>query len=272
VTDRDQSLRFWHNAVGLQLGEDGDVIELGTGAHTLAVLHPVAKRRVQPGYSGLYHLAIHLPDEPEFARVLARLIDRHIHVSALGHVMSKAIYVYDPDGIGIEFTLETPERLGGYSVHGDHIAIVDTEGGERSGRDPLDIVALLSSLPDRDITRPLPGEAKIGHVHLHVPDLNEAYTFYRHLGFVENVFVPGKGFGDLGAGGAFKHRIGLNTWQGAGASPAPYGTAGMRHFTVQFESIDHLDVALRHTPNAEKRGDAYAVRDPAGNRIILTTS
>jgi catechol 2,3-dioxygenase len=269
VTSRDHSLRFWHDTVGLKLrADDRDAIELGTETNALVVLHPMAKKRVQQGYSGLYHLAIHLPDEPEFVRILARLIEHRARVSAVDHVMSKAIYLNDPDGIGIEFTLETPDRFGGYSVHEDHIALIDIEGGERSGRDSLDIVALLSGLRDRDTARPLLGT--IGHVHLHVPDLYKAYAFYRRLGFVENVILPGTGFGDLGTGGAFKHRLGLNTWQGKGAPPAPYGTAGMRHFTLQFDSIDRLDSALKNTPDAEKRGDAYVVRDPAGNRIVLT--
>jgi catechol 2,3-dioxygenase len=271
VINRDQSLRFWRDVVGLQLRADGNVMEFGSDADTLAILHPVAKRQVQPGYSGLYHLAIDLPNEVEFARVLARLIARRIPVSAVDHVISESIYLHDPDGIGIEFALETPERFAGYSFNGNRIAIIDAEGRERSGRDPLNIVALTSRSPHRDIARPLPGEAKIGHVDLHVPDLNEAYAFYRRLGFIENAIFPEVGFGALGGGGTFKRRIGLNTWQGEGAPPAPYGTAGLRHFTVQFESLDRLDVALRHTPSAEKRSDGYAVRDPAGNRIVLTT-
>ena len=37
------------------------------------MLHAGADRGPQRGHSGLYHVALHLPDEREFARVIARL-------------------------------------------------------------------------------------------------------------------------------------------------------------------------------------------------------
>jgi hypothetical protein len=60
--------------VGLTVLDDRDGgLALGAGNNTLVVLHPGATHPVEPMRSGLYHLAIHLPSEPEFARVLARL-------------------------------------------------------------------------------------------------------------------------------------------------------------------------------------------------------
>src|SRR5438270_11833920 len=74
-TGAEQSLAFWRDAVGLQLrGEDSGALILGTERETLLVLHPGATSPARRGHAGLYHLAVHLPDEPEFARVLARLI------------------------------------------------------------------------------------------------------------------------------------------------------------------------------------------------------
>ncbi len=91
VVDRERSLRFWRDLVGLQMLGDGEAVELGAGGDAVVVLHPVASRPVLRGYSGLYHLAIHLPDEPEFARVLARLMKRRYPIAPTDHVMSKAI-------------------------------------------------------------------------------------------------------------------------------------------------------------------------------------
>lgn len=271
VTDRGRSLRLWRDVVGLKVRGDGASVELGTDADTLVVLHPVASRPAQRGQSGLYHLAIHLPSEPEFARVLARLIERGVPISVVDYVMSKAIYLNDPDGLGLEFTLETPERMDDYSVAPGRVAVIDAESHDRSGSDPL-LAAVLSKLPDLDVARPLPADAKIGHVHLHVGNLQAAYEFYKGLGFSKNTIFPELGTGDLGAGGLSKHRIGLNIWQGHNAPQAPFGTARMRHFTLRFVSLDRLDAALRRAPHAEKHADEYVVHDPSGNRIVLTAA
>jgi catechol 2,3-dioxygenase len=77
VIDADRSLGFWKDVVGLHLrGRNEAALELGTPDETLIVLHPGAVSRPRRGFSGLYHVAIHLPNEVEFARVLARLIKR----------------------------------------------------------------------------------------------------------------------------------------------------------------------------------------------------
>src|SRR3954470_17921061 len=112
VVDADRSLEFWRDRVGLQLrGKDQGALLFCTEGEPLLLLHPGATCPVRPGHAGLYHLAIHLPNEPEFARVLARLFARRTFMSPTDHVMSKAIYLDDPDGIGLEFALETPERV-----------------------------------------------------------------------------------------------------------------------------------------------------------------
>ena len=89
VVDGDRSLAFWRDVVGLRLRSRADAtLELGTDEETLLVLHPGATGRVRRGFRGLYHVAIHLPDEPEFARVLARLLARRYRIAPTDHVMS----------------------------------------------------------------------------------------------------------------------------------------------------------------------------------------
>ncbi|MDP9378223.1 MAG: VOC family protein, partial [Actinomycetota bacterium] len=147
VTDADRSLAFWRDLVGLKLrGHADGAVQLGTDDEILLVLHPGATSPARRGYAGLCHLAIHLPNEPEFARVLARLFERRTFMSPTDHVMSKAIYLDDPDGIGLEFMLETPERIGSMRMTGPSIAdfeLYDTSGRRRSGRDPLDVQEVL---------------------------------------------------------------------------------------------------------------------------------
>jgi catechol 2,3-dioxygenase len=277
VIDRDRSLRFWRDVVGLALvpddgaGGDDGAVALGTRREPLLVLHPGVTHPAQRGHSGLYHVAIHLPDEAEFARVLARLIAYRWPIAPTDHVMSKAIYLTDPDGIGLELTLETPERQREMRVTAAGFEVIDADGRVRSGRDPLDVEAVLDSLPDRDVERPMPSGTFVGHVHLHVGDLDPALRFYRDgIGFIENMRSDRFGFADLHAGGRFKHRMAINTWQGAGAPPAPAGTAGLRHFTIRFDSADRLHDTLSRLPDGAQRDDGVLVRDPAGNAVLLS--
>jgi catechol 2,3-dioxygenase len=279
VVDGERSLGFWRDVVGLRLrSRDDAALELGTEDETLIVLRPGATGPTRRGYTGLYHVAIHLPNEPEFARVLARLIERRWRVGPTDHVMSKAIYLTDPDGIGLELTLETPERQRSIRVLGTHIEITDSDGRMRSGRDPLDVEQLLAQLPDTDVERPVPLGTTVGHMHLHVDDLDAAFRFYRDvLGFVEHLYLPQMGSADLHAGGRFPHRLAVNVWQGAGAPPPPAGTAGLRSYTIRYDSPARLNAVLQRVPDARRDADdsghdgtGYWIADPAGNAIRLT--
>ncbi|HWS50636.1 MAG TPA: hypothetical protein VN241_06470, partial [Microbacterium sp.] len=74
VTDLSRSTAFWRDVVGLVERSSGDHVELGTPTETLISLYPGARAGFQNGYSGIYHPAIHAPNEAEFARIVLRLI------------------------------------------------------------------------------------------------------------------------------------------------------------------------------------------------------
>ena len=271
ITDADQSLAFWRDRVGLGLRhEEHGALHLGTDDETLVVLHPGATSPARRGHAGLYHLAIHLPNEGEFARVLARLFARRTFMSPTDHVFSKAIYLDDPDGIGLEFTLETPERLRSVRMTPRGPEVIDASGRKRSGRDPLDVRELLTHLPDDDIDRPLPAGTTIGHMHLHVGDIDAGHRFYRDaLGFLDaNDFGTGV---DFHANGRFKHRMTINVWQGVGVTQPPAGTAGLRHFTIRYDTPARLQAALERVHGATPHPDGHLVHDPAGNAMVLST-
>ena len=299
VTDGARSVGFWRDLIGLELlGEDaggagsagsaggagdaGDAgaLRLGVGGRELLVLHPGASAPVPRGRSGLYHLALHVPDAPELARVVARLAAARYRQGPTDHVMSLANYVNDPDGNGLEVTLETPHRQRSMSVSDGGIEIIDAAGRARGGRDPIDLDWLLGQLPGGaggDLGRPLPATTVVGHLHLHVASVDDALAFYRDaLGFTLATHSQTHRMADLHAGGSFRHRIAVNTWQGEGAPSRPAGTAGLRHFTLVFRTERDLAAALDRATSTGARSEPHdggtLVRDPAGNGVLLTNA
>jgi catechol 2,3-dioxygenase len=270
VTDGDRALRFYRDYVGLTPLPAGDgAIRMGAGDRELVVLHPGAERPVVPHTSGLYHLAILVPDRRELARVIARLGALRWEQSPTDHLTTKANYLWDPDGNGIEIYVESPEDGTLGFANGTMVAF-DKEGRQRSGRDPIDLDELFSHLSESDSVRsPMPDDTKMGHVHLHVADVEEALGFYHDLvGFDVMGTMPGVGF--VSAGG-YHHHLGLNTWAGRGARPAPPGSAGLRHFTVEVPTGSDLNrVATRLEQGGvrvNESADGFSAADPSANAV-----
>jgi catechol 2,3-dioxygenase len=273
VTDGERSLAFWRDLVGLQLLEQrGRELRLGVEGAELVVLHPGALGPVPRGHAGLYHLAIHLPSEAEFARVLGRLFSARYPNSPTDHIMHWATYLDDPDGIGLELSFETFDRFARYDLEGARPLIVDSEGRRRDPVAPLDLDEVFSHLSENDFSRSLPPATRIGHLHLHVSNLEEAVRFYEAVGFTRGVILL-QGMAELNAGGSFPHRLALNVWQGVGAPPRPQGMPGLRQADLCLRSMDDLQAATERVRSlgaaVEEHHGGAAVTDPAGNRVYL---
>ena len=275
VTDGDRALRFYREYVGLTpLPSDGGAMRMGAGGRELVVLQPGADQPVVPRTSGLYHLALLVPNRRELARVIGRLGRLRWQQYPTDHMMTKANYLWDPDGNGIEIYAESPEDGTMGFGNGTFVAY-DKDGKPRSGRDPIDLEELFSHLREDDsLDAPMPDETKMGHVHLHVPDVDDALRFYHDLvGFDVMGHVPGVGF--ISAGG-YHHHLGLNEWAGHGARPAPAGAAGMRRFTVELPTKRDLDDVINRLEHGEVRlteeAGGYAAVDPSANRVLFRTA
>ena len=89
-----------------------------------------------PRTSGLYHFAILFPSRLELAKVLQRLIDANYPLDgASDHGVSEALYLRDPDGIGVELYCDRPREEWKY-VDGKIVMVTEA----------LDIDNLLSEL------------------------------------------------------------------------------------------------------------------------------
>lgn len=275
VTDGQEALAFYRDVVGLTLlSQDDEEIRFGTEGRTLVVLVPGASRPVAQRHTGLYHLALLVPDRRELARVVARLSSLRYPQSPTDHTMTKSDYLWDPDGNGIEIYAESPED--GFFGMEDGVFIArDTAGNLRSGRDPIDLDELFSHLQEGDaITAPLPAATRMGHVHLHVRDVAEALDFYHGIiGFDVMGVAERWGAAFISAGG-YHHHLGLNTWAGQGAPPRPADAAGLRHFTVELPDDASLAEVVARLAGAgatmsEHPEGGFWLQDPSRNVIHL---
>jgi len=274
VADLDGQIDFYREVLGCALHwRSGDEAGLGAGQEDLLRLTERTGALRAGGTTGLYHFAVLVPDRKELARLLARLFSLRYPNYPTDHVMTETTYLEDPEGNGIEIYVDTPED-GSFAIVNGRFVARDANGIVRSGRDPLDVAALLAELgPGDRLEEPLPAGTRIGHVHLHVADLDQAVDFYhRLLGFGDQGISTELGAAFVSAGG-YHHHIGLNTWLGAGAPPPPPGALGLRHFTIVLPDqaeLERLVERLRNAGLAAKASDAgMLVRDPSHNGVLL---
>lgn len=265
----EKSCKFWTEIVGLKLlYSTQSIAEFGTDFETLIVVHKIAKRSFKHGFSGLYHFAIHAPNEVDFAVMLNRLIIKNHPYSLVDHTMSKSIYLNDPDGINIEFTLETPERFkrlvttGGLNIEG-------SDGKIRPASDRLDINEVLCHLNDKVENNKISNNTYLGHLHLYANNVQNSNSFYNKIGFNQFNYLPKFLYADLSTGGDYQHRLAMNSWHGNNRPLAPTENAGLKHFKIKFKSKDKLTQALINVNDYVESEDGYWVTDPTGNSVLL---
>jgi catechol 2,3-dioxygenase len=274
VADLDRSIAFYRDALGLlvqirgqrsaRIGTDGAGSAPG---RALLDLHEIPGAQRPRRATGLYHFAILLPGRSDLARVISRLsaADVRIH-GASDHGVSEAIYLADPDGNGIEIYRDRPREEW----------TRDRGGAVRMPSDPLDLEGILrEAAPGEPTTGPAPAETRIGHVHLHVPDLETAERFYVDVLGFDVVTRYGSEALFVSAGG-YHHHVGLNTWAGVDAPPPPENSAGLRWFELAHTSDEERDLTASRLAaagvEAKRIGDDYMIRDPAQNGIRLTVA
>lgn len=279
VAELDRSLAYYRRVLGLEMleREEGRA-RLGTKEGGEAD-RPLVELRERPGATpaprggrpGLYHFAILLPDRPALGRFAAHLAHVGAHAGAADHGVSEALYLHDPDGLGIEVYADRPRDEWRYE--GRQLVMTT---------DPLDVDDLVRAGGNAPWSG-IPEGTRIGHVHLHVGDLARAEAFYHEaLGLDKVVWsYPGALF--LSAGG-YHHHLGLNTWARS-TTPAGPGDARLLEWELwmptgddvrrtlgSLEAAGHsVERAVAASPG-ELEGTASAggvVRDPWGTALRI---
>jgi catechol 2,3-dioxygenase len=167
VSDLPRSADFYERVLGLPLiSRDEDSVLLGPdGEHPLLALTALADpTTVPPGSTGLFHVAWLHPSRAALAQTVRRIVgERWLLDGASDHGVSEALYLSDPDGLGIEIYADRPREL--WERPAD-------EHGVKMVTLPLDLDDLLAE--SAEASAAMGADAAIGHVHLKVTDVPRA--------------------------------------------------------------------------------------------------
>lgn len=264
IADLGRSVDFYTGVLGLRVisrkggsaalgaeGSDEPLVEL----HEVKGVRPVPRR----GLLGLFHFAILLPDRAALGRFLTHLAELGAQPGTSDHLVSEAVYLQDPDNLGIEVYRDRPKSE--WREEGDQLSM---------STEPMDVRSVMAAGAGEQ-WKGMPIGTRMGHLHLHVGDLAEASRFYHDaLGLDKVVWnYPGALF--LAAGG-YHHHLGTNTWARGAERPGD-GDARLLEWCLQLQSAEEVELAARSLAKAgnviERDGDAAIVSDPWGTRLRL---
>lgn len=264
VSDLERSIAYYETVLGLRVIErDGAVARLGPHGEDRVIveLHERSGARAvdRRGRIGLYHFAVLLPDRASLGRFVLHLRDLGAYAGMSDHFVSEAVYLTDPDGLGIEVYADRPREA--WRAVDNQLEMTTI---------PLDVPRLVAAAGDSRWTG-APAGTVLGHVHLHVRDLDDAARFYHDgVGFDKVVWnYPGALF--LSAGG-YHHHLGTNTWA-AGSPSAAEDDARLLEWEIVLPASGDVDEAAASLRAAgfipDRDGEAATVRDPWGTQVRL---
>lgn len=266
VADIQRSLLFYSQVLGMcVIRGSADWVSLGAHGDKRETIHLQQLKTARPvprrGLLGLYHFAILLPDRASLGRFVAHLAEIGERAGMSDHAVSEAVYLTDPDGLGIEVYADRPRDAWRYDEQQLYMST-----------DHLDVDDLVRSTRGERWTG-MPSGTVLGHVHLYVDDIDKAEAFYHDaLGFDKVVWsYPGALF--LSAGG-YHHHLGTNTWA-KGAPRATDADARLLEWEIVVPTPKDAGEAARHVKDAgyevrEENGD-WVLTDPWGTSLRLVT-
>ena len=256
VKDLPGMKKFYRDMIGLAIINDNQQsVKLGVGDLPLVELISNPDGISHPNSTGLFHIAILLPNRPELGRWLKHFISIGYPLDGVGdHLVSEALYLSDPEGNGIEIYRDRPKETWEY-----------IDGQIQMGTKSVDLESLLEQASP-NIFSGLPEGTKMGHIHLQVNNVSKTAAFYQDiLGFDLIAKMPGAGF--LSAGG-YHHHIGMNTWRSMGGGIAPADSLGLVDYQIVLPSSSSQESIANklssHEINFSRQNGTLRVQDPAG--------
>ncbi|SFK04154.1 catechol 2,3-dioxygenase [Halobacillus dabanensis] len=264
VQNLERSLQYYQEVIGLNIVErttNGAKLTADGKTCILSIEQPEDAIPKKSRTTGLYHFALLVPRRSDLANIVNHFIQKGIRIGSSDHLVSEALYLNDPDGNGIEIYVDRDPSE--WEWKNNEVAMTV---------DPLNFTDLLKTADSTEPWDGLPAGTIMGHIHLHVSQLEEAEEFYtKGLGFeVVNRFGDQALFISTGN---YHHHIGLNTWAGVGAPAPSKNSVGLASFTIILpdeENRKNVVASLEElgAPVKEENG-IYITSDPSGNSINL---
>lgn len=270
VRDLERSLAFYLDVLGFRLVSGGQhTATLSANGRGPGLIVLTARKDAPPRpqrSTGLYHFAIRVPNRRTLAMMVRRLEEMQWPVQGYAdHDVSEAVYLADPDGIGIEVYADRPRDE--WPLRNGQVVMVT---------EPLELDRLMRELDS------WPGEwqgidpsTDIGHIHLRVSSLEASDEFYHGvLGFdVTQRDIAGALFF---AAGGYHHHVGANTWASEGARRPPADALGLVSYGIFIPDAQTLNEISRRLASAgatmSKQDDgSLRVADPDNNFIEFIT-
>jgi catechol 2,3-dioxygenase len=220
VSDLDRSIDWYGRVAGLALRDrENEHAALGApdGGPVLLELREAPKPGAAPrAAAGLFHTAFRYPERAQLGAALQRIITgRESFTGASDHAVSEALYLDDPDGIGVELYWDRPRDEWPPPRPGDKVFMVT---------EPLDAEGVLATA-ESDLPDAAAG-VDVGHVHLKVANVEQAVDFWTgDVGMelmarygAEVAFIADEGY---------HHHVGANSWYSRGAALEPQDGPGL---------------------------------------------
>lgn len=264
VEKLERSLQFYKDILGFDILERSDSsAKLTTDGKTsiLSLEQPENVVPKQGRTTGLYHFALLLPTKTDLANIVVHLVEKGVRFGSSDHLVSEALYLNDPDGNQIEIYIDRDPSEWDWNGEEVDMAV-----------DPLDFERLLTNIVPGKTWKGMPEETLMGHIHLHVAELQKTEEFYvKGLGMdVVNRYGTQALFL---SSGKYHHHIGVNTWNGVGAPKPPKNGVGLESYTLILpteEARDGIVDSLKKIgADVVKENNKVITFDPSGNQIEL---
>jgi len=265
VGNLSRSLEFYQNLMGFQiLKQSGNQAVLTANGimPLLTIEQPEDIVPKQKRTTGLYHYALLLPTRKELGKLTTQLLTAQYPLQgATFHGTHEALYFHDPDGNGIEVAVDTDS-----STWRDRTGKLDM-----SKHGPMDLESVIAAANDERWDG-IPEGTIIGHIHLHVSNLDKAKEFYHEgLGFDIEMDIPDQAV--FFSSGGYHHHIGTNVWNGKDAPKSVSNSVGMLSYTLVIRNVETRRVIVGNLEEmgylvTEEKGEFFT-EDPSGNRIQL---
>lgn len=248
ISDINRSLDFYRGVLGLSSKAAGDHVCLHPRDSGKCVIY-LEEGKIQVDRENyIYHIALLQPDRETLGALLERILSQWDNIEGYAdHIVSEAIYVRDPDYIGVELYSDRDRSLWRHDEKG--FIVMDTL--------PLDIDDLIMSARRKRSGVEIGRGMAVGHIHLRGRDPETAGRFYID---VMGMRLTGVWFGArfLSYGG-YHHHVAINSWP----VPRPQDGSGLRSFAINMGS------SLLRSGIGDIGG--YSVSDlPCGARRVIT--